>query len=240
MAKRGKNIREVLKAVNIKAEEVLKQIREEIDNFRPVIEKDIDRVIAKNKDLFNIRSAGGDELVAELGVGDGGAANEFKINNAWEALKLGFDAGNKASPVSLNFFKDKRRIGGQTTMTYRIRDSFYNLNLTNVVNEGKAGGTIPWMKWFIEGATTTGYSVKFLSEQRNDSSPITAGLENFGRTIRNRSRTGEALMFKSKNGPFWTINPRPHIWIKIKTEIAIQMEKSSVKFLKAIAKKFKT
>lgn len=239
MAKRGKSVREILKALDIKVQDIAEEIQKEIDKFRPIIEADIDRVIAKNKDRFNIQIAGGNDLVAELGLGQDGEANEFKINNAWKGLQIKYDSGKLAKATSLTFSKAKKNLGA-TNINFKTTTAFYKLNLTTYTNEGAAGGTIPWMEWFIEGATTKGYSIKFLRDQRGANTPITENLQNFGATIRNRSRTGEALMFKSKSGPFWRINPRPEIWPHMKKVVQEQMEKSTVKFLKAIAKKFKT
>lgn len=236
MAKRTKNVKDILKAVNLKVEEVVEEIRKEIDNFRPILEKDINKVIARNKDLFNIEKQGGPELVRELGVGDVGEFNRFKIDNAWTGLKIGFDSGKRAAPVSLLFSKEKKKLG-RVSINYSINESFYDLNLTTFENTGKAKGRIPWMQWFIEGIVIQGYEVKTIDDAPK--TPIIEKASRFTEQIKRFSRTGEALMVKSKSGAFWTLKPRPQTWPHMQNEIGIQIEKSTIKFLKQIEKKFK-
>lgn len=235
MANKRKNVKDILKAVNLKVEEVVQEIREEIDNFRPVLEKDINKAIKKNSHLFDIEKAGGKELVRELGIGEGGEINEFKTKNTWEALLIGYPTGGK-NVSSLLFSKDKRKLG-KVEINFNIDSVFYDLNLTTYQNDGRNGPkVIPFIKWFIEGAETKGYDVKTVEDT---STPILNKISRLSNQIKKFSRTGEALMIKTKNGPFWKIKPRPEIFPQIENDVQLQIEKSTIKFLKGITKRFK-
>lgn len=239
MAKRTRNVKDILKAVNKKVEDVVEEIRSEIDNFRPTLEKDINKAIKKNSHLFDIEKAGGRELIRELGIGDGGEVNEFKVKKTWEALLIGYPTGGKTVSL-LTFSKDKRKLG-KVTINFNIDSVFYDLNLTTYQNSGRNGPTvIPFIKWFIEGAETKGYDVKTIDDAKESSdTPVLNKISRLTNQIKKFSRTGEALMIKTKSGPFWKIKPRPEIFPQIEQDVGLQIEKSTAKFLRGIAKRFK-
>lgn len=234
MAKKT-NVKEVLKAINKKMEDVVEVIREEIDSFRPVLVKDINRVIKRHKDLLDIEKAGGPELIKELGVGQGGEFALAKIRNAWEALQVDYPNSGPAV-TTLQFSKDKRKLGS-TKILVDIYERYFNLNITKVQNKED---DIPWMKWFIQGAETPNYKVQTIDAAEAAAVSKATGTTNRrADQFRKHSRTGEALMIPSKGGVFWKIEPRPNIFPTIEKEIQLQVIKSTQKFLKIIRKRFK-
>lgn len=242
MAK-GDNLKKFAKNLNTKALEVIEAIREEIDAFRPTLVNDINRTIKENKGLFDIEKIGGRELVRELGVGNAGKFSP-NIKNAWEALQVDYPASGK-KPTVLTFSKDKRKIlklDGKSFMSVTIdfNKTFYSQNVTNVVNLSKRGDAhdnrIPWMQWFIEGKVIKGFIVKDTKKDTKRQPGVKKS--RFSENIKRFSRTGEALMIAPKSGGFWEVKPHPEPFDKLTDAVKITLEKSVIKFLSRIKKRF--
>lgn len=128
--------------------------RSKIEAFRrqvkPIIEDAINDVVISSKDLFNPRSAGGDELVGQLGIGVGGTPANNKIDNAFRLLKVGEDS--PATKLKTSFQpRNFRRFG---TISYEIdKPTFFSQRITTYRSQRAREPSleIPWMQNFIEG-----------------------------------------------------------------------------------------
>jgi hypothetical protein len=144
----------------------LRQLRTAISNglstnelksrVEKLVKSEIEDVVEKNQDLFRPDRGpdGGDDLVALLGIGEGGRPLVEKYagkNAAWSLLK----PGTAASKLTSNFVKSKRSKFG--VINYEINTENFYKNFRSTYISRKGGDSdfeISWMQYLIEGIPT--------------------------------------------------------------------------------------
>lgn len=175
------------------AEETGRRMRNNFGDLRPLIEDSIDGEIDRNSDRFipNSREA------AELGVGSDGQIAVEKTETAWRALQVRSGQGVTTFSSRKAGSKASNVIG---SITIDIdKEAFYSAPASVIdTPDSDAISRIPWMKWFIEGAS--------LSEEGLPNARFSSR-----RPIPETSRTGGGIMIE---GGLWDFQPRSVLLIE--------------------------
>ena len=152
------------------------RVRNNFGDFRPFIERAINRAVNDNKNDFipDVNQAG------ELGVGRNRSIDREKTDGAWRQLFAG----------EITSFSVRQRRGARQLGTIKINIDerrFFEAPLSIVET---ADGELPWMRWFIRGASIEGYEF--------DQGP----------PVPRASRTGRGVMVEGGLWRFRAPNPR--------------------------------
>lgn len=167
-------------------------MRNNFGDLRPVIEDSIDDEISKNRNRFIPNQS----EAAELGVGENGSISFEKTETAWEALQV--KSGEGVTKFSA------RKFGGSSSLQIGNieididKESFFSAPRSIVATPDSTFiSEIPWMRWFVEGATVGDIprAARFSNRQ----------------PIPETSRTGRGIMIE---GGTWDFRPRTTMLIE--------------------------
>ena len=117
--------------------------------------KAIESVVTKNQDLFRPDRGGdgGNDLIGFLGIGEGGRADEDKVQTAWHFLLPKLRGDNKN--LKSEFVRKSNKFGN---IEYKVDFSkFYAHPKSTYISEkeGEPSIVIEWMRNLMEGVPTT-------------------------------------------------------------------------------------